>query len=374
MESGVRNLEREIANVLRKVAVEAVQAGFRPPEPITTIDEAAEWNGAEDAEEAEVPRQEGDAHRDRDDEERDDDERSERSASSRTPHTVHESANVDDSGHGPATETGTWRAEQRSDQHGGSTGDDASGNPSGSDDPSATAEHRHGMPHPVAQQILRVQPYRRVISARTVRKYLGKRKYRDNFNHTEARPGLAYGLAWTELGGRLLPVEATVFDGSGQLMLTGSLGDVMKESAHAALSFIRSHRGRFQLPEHFAAGKDVHIHVPEGAIPKDGPSAGVTLTAAILSAFSHLTPNSDQTMTGEITLTGRLLPVGGIKEKALAAHRNKMTTVLLPAANKEDTEELPSEVRSELSFVFADSILEAMRIVFPEELFQIRPY
>jgi ATP-dependent Lon protease len=148
----------------------------------------------------------------------------------------------------------------------------------------------------------------------------------------------------------------------------------MKESAKAALSFIRTYRSKFGLSEGFASEHDIHIHVPEGAIPKDGPSAGVTLVSAILSAFSHIAPRPNVAMTGEITLTGRVLSVGGIKEKVLAAHRNKIDTVLLPEGNREDTEELPSEVRSAVNFVFAGGILDAMGVIFPEDLFQMRPY
>jgi ATP-dependent Lon protease len=185
---------------------------------------------------------------------------------------------------------------------------------------------------------------------------------------------VANGLAWTEVGGKLLPVEALVFEGSGELLLTGSLGDVMKESARTAFSFIRSQSQRFRLSRDFERNRDIHIHVPEGALPKDGPSAGITIAAALLSAFSGISVKPDFAMTGEITLAGRLLPIGGVKEKALAAHRNGMRAVLLPEENRKDYEELPEEVTKAMEFHFAHNVADALRILFPEELFAIRAY
>jgi len=183
------------------------------------------------------------------------------------------------------------------------------------------------------------------------------------------KPGLAYGLAWTELGGQLLPVEVAIVTGKGELMLTGSLGDVMKESAQAAISFLRAHHATLGITADFMKDRDIHIHVPEGAIPKDGPSAGITLAAALLSAVTGVAVTQGFAMTGEITLTGRLLPIGGVKEKVLAAHRYKMTRVLLPRRNEKDLEEIPGEVREALSFVFAESVLDALAILFPERSF-----
>ncbi len=171
-------------------------------------------------------------------------------------------------------------------------------------------------------------------------------------------------MAWTELGGRLLPVEVSLLKGKGNLILTGSLGDVMKESAQIALSFIREHFKIFKLNSDFHESLDIHIHVPQGAIPKDGPSAGITLTAAMVSALTGKIIRTQTAMTGEITLTGRVLPIGGVKEKVLAAYRNKMETVLLPGDNKRDTEELPKEVLSNLTFYFADSVRNALDILF----------
>jgi ATP-dependent Lon protease len=206
-----------------------------------------------------------------------------------------------------------------------------------------------------------------VVTNRTLSKFLGKEKFIDTMFSREDKPGLAYGLAWTELGGQLLPVEVAILAGKGELLLTGSLGDVMKESAQAALSFLRAHHETLAVPPDFTREKDIHVHVPEGAIPKDGPSAGITLTAALLSAVRGVPCRSDFAMTGEITLTGRLLPIGGVKEKVLAAHRYKMTHVLLPRQNEKDLEEIPPEVLSSLTFVFADSVMDALATLFPEE-------
>ncbi|MBN1686867.1 MAG: endopeptidase La, partial [Spirochaetales bacterium] len=155
------------------------------------------------------------------------------------------------------------------------------------------------------------------ITSKKVEKYLGNRRYQDDLVYHDNRPGLAHGLAWTETGGTLLPIEVAIIEGHGDLILTGSLGDVMKESARTALSFIRGHYRRFALHKDFQKGMDVHIHVPEGAIPKDGPSAGITIAAALVSAFTGIPVAAGYAMTGEITLTGRLLAIGGVKEKVL---------------------------------------------------------
>ena len=195
---------------------------------------------------------------------------------------------------------------------------------------------------------------------------LGKRRREDDVIFKESRAGVAYGLAWTEAGGTLLPVEALVFEGDEGLILTGNLGDVMKESARAALSFIRSKAADFGLGEQDFRKKTVHVHVPEGAIPKDGPSAGITLVASLLSAFTkaHLEPG--QAMTGEITLTGRILPIGGVKEKVLAAHRNSIFKVLLPEANRKDLDDIPPEVKEVMSFIFVSNAAEALESLFPK--------
>lgn len=220
------------------------------------------------------------------------------------------------------------------------------------------------------ETLIQKKPYSKNVSLRSLGTYLGKRKYQRDLIYKENRPGLVYGLAWTEQGGTLMPIEVAVLEGNGELILTGNLGDVMKESAKASLSFIRSQSRKFSLSADFYKKNDIHIHVPEGAIPKDGPSAGITITAAILSALLGVSVNSGFAMTGEITLTGRVLAIGGVKEKVLAAHRNSMQKVLMPEANKKDVEELPREVTTALEFIFADSILKALPHLFPPEVFQ----
>lgn len=204
------------------------------------------------------------------------------------------------------------------------------------------------------------------VTQKSLESYLGNPKFIENRIVKEMRPGLAYGLAWTELGGTTLPVEVALLEGAGDLILTGSLGDVMKESARTALSYIQAHYRSFALQKESLQNLNIHIHVPEGAIPKDGPSAGITLTAALLSALQGEPLKSMHAMTGEITLTGRMLQVGGIKEKVLAAYRNKISTVLLPENNRKDIKELPKEVFDEINFIFTNSIKEAILHLFPE--------
>jgi ATP-dependent Lon protease len=268
MESGVRNLEREIASVIRKVAREAVRKGFKPTEHPDADSAEGEGEGA---------------------------------------------------GQGAGQEI-----------------------------------------------VVDTEAFGATITEKKIEKYLGKKKFQDDLVYRDNKPGLSHGLAWTETGGTLLPIEVAILEGMGDLILTGNLGDVMKESARTALSFIRAHYRRFNLNADFQKGVDIHIHVPEGAIPKDGPSAGITIAAALLSAFTGTPVAPGFAMTGEITLTGRLLAIGGIKEKVLAAHRNKMLKVLMPEANKKDMDELPREVKSQIEFVFADSALDALLQLFPE--------
>ncbi|HVQ63990.1 MAG TPA: S16 family serine protease, partial [Terriglobia bacterium] len=196
----------------------------------------------------------------------------------------------------------------------------------------------------------------------------------DNLDHFLGRPkifqdellkrdqvGVATGLAWTPVGGDILFVEATAMKGKGTLTLTGQLGDVMKESAHAALSYARTHASKFGIKEGFFAQHDIHVHVPEGAIPKDGPSAGVTMATAMLSLLTGKAVHRKIAMTGEITLRGEVLPVGGIKEKVLAAHRAKIRTVILPALNKRDLEDINEEIRKEMKFILADDVRDVFR-------------
>ena len=173
---------------------------------------------------------------------------------------------------------------------------------------------------------------------------------------------MATGLAWTPVGGDVLFVEATAMPGKGQLVLTGQLGDVMKESAQAALSFVRAHLDEVApglAPEWFA-DHDVHVHVPAGATPKDGPSAGVTITTALVSLLTGRCVRDDLAMTGEVTLTGQVLPIGGLKEKALAAQRYGLAVVVAPAENEPDIEEVPEHLRADLDFVFVEHVREVL--------------
>ncbi|GAB6089669.1 endopeptidase La [Spirochaeta dissipatitropha] len=206
-----------------------------------------------------------------------------------------------------------------------------------------------------------------VVTPARVRKFLGKRTARRDLMVQEQRIGMALGMAWTEAGGTLLPVEVSLFPGKGDLTLTGNLGDVMKESARIAHTFLRSNSKHFAGLNVSLCEQDMHIHVPEGAIPKDGPSAGITMTMALLSALLETPLPCGWSMTGEITLTGRILPVGGIKEKVLAAHRNGIKAILLPTENQLDAEELPREIRQQTTFHFPATILEAVALLFPAE-------
>jgi ATP-dependent Lon protease len=175
-------------------------------------------------------------------------------------------------------------------------------------------------------------------------------------------PGVATGLAWTPTGGELLFIEATAMKGKKGLTLTGQLGDVMKESAIAALSFIRANAKKLKVDEDFFDSHDLHIHVPAGAIPKDGPSAGVTMLTALMSLLSNKTINKDLAMTGEITLRGQVLPVGGVKEKVLAAHRAGIKEIILPEWNQKDLEDIPPKVKKEVRFHFVDKMIKVLEI------------
>ena len=198
------------------------------------------------------------------------------------------------------------------------------------------------------------------VTEKDLEEYLGVPKYHPERQVLEERTGVVNGLAWTSVGGELLEVEVNVVPGSGKVELTGNLGDVMKESAHAALSFIRSQTDRLGIPAGFYKEKDIHVHFPEGAVPKDGPSAGIAITTAMVSALTGTPIRRGLAMTGEVTLRGRVLPIGGLKEKTMAAFRNGIKTVILPAENAKDLEEIDQTVRKSLQFVLverADQVL-----------------
>ncbi|HSP17036.1 MAG TPA: endopeptidase La [Thermoanaerobaculia bacterium] len=215
----------------------------------------------------------------------------------------------------------------------------------------------------VARQVLQHGPdYELRIDRQKVRELLGKAKFRSQQIHDKAEIGLATGLAWTEVGGEILSTEVALSRGKGNLTLTGKLGDVMQESARAALSYVRSRAELFGLDPDFHASLDIHIHVPEGAIPKDGPSAGITMATALLSAVTKIPVHRDIAMTGEITLRGKVLPVGGVKDKILAAVRAGITRVVLPADNERDLEEIPADVREKMEFHLVESMDEVVAV------------
>jgi ATP-dependent Lon protease len=180
--------------------------------------------------------------------------------------------------------------------------------------------------------------------------------------------GAATGLAWTEVGGQLLTVECTLMEGKGKLTITGKLGDVMQESAQAAMSYIRSRAHQFGLPRDFYRNLDVHIHVPEGAIPKDGPSAGITLATTICSALTRIPVRGDVAMTGEITLRGKVLGIGGLKEKLMAAHRHGILEVIVPRENEKDLPDIPDAIKRTMKLRFVDSMDEVLKIALEREL------
>jgi ATP-dependent Lon protease len=206
-----------------------------------------------------------------------------------------------------------------------------------------------------------------VIDQAQVEADLGLPIWRDDKALFEPRPGIANGLAWTEVGGKVLSVEVSLFPGKGELILTGSLGDVMKESARIALSYLKAHGDAWGLKAGVAKDKDIHIHFPEGAIPKDGPSAGITVVAALLSTFRGLPLAAGTAMTGEVTLTGRVLPIGGVKEKVLAAHRLGLRRIFLPEDNRRDLEEVPEEAVAASEFLFAATVAEALPLLFARD-------
>jgi ATP-dependent Lon protease len=214
------------------------------------------------------------------------------------------------------------------------------------------------------------------VNSSSLSKYLGPARFRYGLAEQTPHVGVATGLAWTELGGELLSVEVTIVPGRGKLTVTGQLGEVMQESAQAALSYVRSRAAAFGLDPNFYQRIDIHIHIPEGAIPKDGPSAGITLATALVSALCKVPVRNDMAMTGEITLRGRVLPIGGLKEKALAAHRGGIKTILIPKENEKDVQDIPAQVLKNLSVVrveHMDDVLKRALVLENPEGF-LKPY
>jgi ATP-dependent Lon protease len=210
--------------------------------------------------------------------------------------------------------------------------------------------------------------YSIAVTPENAGEFLGVIKYREIWAEKKNEIGLTTGLAWTEVGGSVLSTEATIMQGKGRLTLTGKLGDVMQESAQAAMSYVRSRTATFGLPRDFYRHIDIHMHVPEGAIPKDGPSAGITIATSIVSALTRTPVRCDVAMTGEITLRGKVLPIGGMKEKLLAAHRVGIRTVILPKDNEKDLAEIPAEIQADLTLRFVENMDQVLEIALERPL------
>jgi ATP-dependent Lon protease len=225
----------------------------------------------------------------------------------------------------------------------------------------------------VARRVVRNgTKHKEEIADSNLNEFLGVAKFRDSQLHETSEIGLVTGLAWTEVGGSILSTEVQVLDGKGKLTLTGQLGDVMQESAQAALSYIRSRAQHLGLPKDFYRNLDIHVHVPEGAIPKDGPSAGITIATALASALAKVRVRRDIAMTGEITLRGKVLPIGGLKEKLLAAHRAGIFEAILPRANEKDLADVPENLRSVMKLHFVDQMDEVLKIALEGPLPELR--
>jgi ATP-dependent Lon protease len=221
----------------------------------------------------------------------------------------------------------------------------------------------------VARKILKDKDARFTIGAEQVPEFLGVIKYRDSMAHEKSEVGLAMGLAWTEVGGQVLSTEATIMDGKGgKPILTGKLGEVMQESAQAAWSYIRSRSAHFGLPKEFYRHFDIHVHLPEGAIPKDGPSAGITMATAIVSALTKIPVRRDVAMTGEITLRGKVLPIGGLKEKMMAAHRNGVFEIIFPKDNEKDLADIPQNIKEKMKMYLVENMDQVLSIALERPL------
>ncbi len=220
----------------------------------------------------------------------------------------------------------------------------------------------------VARKVVRDKDFAITVNADNVGDYLGVTKFRDTLAHERSEVGLVTGLAWTEVGGSILTTEVAIVEGKGKPILTGKLGDVMQESAQAAMTYVRSRSKQLGLARDFYRNIDIHVHVPEGAIPKDGPSAGITIATAIASALTRIPVRRDIAMTGEITLRGKVLPIGGLKEKLLAAHRVGILEVIMPKDNEKDLPDIPENLRNVMKLHFVDTMDEVLRIALEKPL------
>ncbi len=230
----------------------------------------------------------------------------------------------------------------------------------------------------VARLVAEGKKTKTIITPKNIQKFLGAAKYNSTMIEKQDEVGMSTGLAWTEAGGDILFIEVALMSGKGQLILTGQLGDVMKESCQAAMSYIRARATALGLSEKFYQKIDVHVHVPEGAVPKDGPSAGIAITTAIISALTKIPVNRKVGMTGEVTLRGRVLEIGGVKEKVIAAHRAGLRTIILPKENQKDLEDVPKEVLQDLKFIFVSHMDEVLdialaRLLVRKQITEVQP-
>ena len=205
------------------------------------------------------------------------------------------------------------------------------------------------------------------IHGSNVPEFLGVPRYLRDEKMNESQVGMVTGLAWTQVGGEILFIEALKMKGKGGLVLTGQLGDVMKESARAAMSYARAHHEELGIDSEIFENTEIHVHIPAGAVPKDGPSAGITMATALISLLTDTPVRCDIAMTGEVTLAGRVLPVGGIREKALAALNQGITTIVLPLANQKDLADIPDQFKEQMKFIFVENVDEVLAVVFDKK-------